>query len=329
VEKLNIKYMEQSPQVFREFFGYMETVKGKSANTIDGYFMDLRTFFRYFKLSKGYVPADADFNKIDILDVDIDMCAQVTLADIHLFLNYATSVLNNKNAAKSRKCSSLRSFFNYLTSRTNQLSVNPTLHLENPKLRSSLPHFLTLEQSFDLLRSIEGKHKERDYCILLLFLTCGMRLSELVGINYRDISDDGRLRLLGKGNKERIVYLNSACMEAVRRWMAVRPKDGVIDKDALFLSSRRQRISPKTVQHLVKTYLSGIGLEKGYSTHKLRHTAATLMYQEGVDVRVLKDILGHENLSTTQIYTHVSSEQMKKAASANPIGKLRQPKDDQ
>ncbi len=329
MEKLNIKYMEQSPQVFREFFGYMETVKGKSANTIDGYFMDLRTFFRYFKLSKGYVPADADFNKIDILDVDIDMCAQVTLADIHLFLNYATTVLKNKNAAKSRKCSSLRSFFNYLTSRTNQLTVNPTLHLENPKLRSSLPHFLSLEQSFDLLRSIEGKNKERDYCILLLFLTCGMRLSELVGINYRDISDDGRLRLLGKGNKERIVYLNSACMEAVKRWMAVRPKDGVIDKDALFLSSRRQRISPKTVQHLVKTYLSGIGLDKGYSTHKLRHTAATLMYQEGVDVRVLKDILGHENLSTTQIYTHVSSEQMKKAASANPIGKLKQLKEDQ
>jgi len=321
---MNIKYMEQSPPLFKEFFGYMESVKGKSSNTVDGYFIDLRTFFRYFKQSKGYVSKEIDFNKIDILDVDIDMCAQVTLSDIHLFLNFATSVLNNKNAAKSRKCSSLRAFFKYLTSKTNKLAVNPTLELENPKLRSSLPHFLSLEQSFDLLRSIDGKNKERDYCILLLFLTCGMRLSELVGINYRDITDDGRLRLLGKGNKERIVYINDACMEAVRRYMAVRPKDGVIDKDALFLSSRRQRISTKTVQHLVKTYLSGIGLEKGYSTHKLRHTAATLMYQEGVDVRVLKDILGHENLSTTQIYTHVSNEQIKKAASSNPIGKLKQ-----
>ncbi len=321
---MNIKYMEQSPELLKEFFGYMESVKGKSANTVDGYFLDLRTFFRYFKLSKGYVPADTEFNKIHIMDVDIDMCAAVTLSDIHLFLNYATSVLKNQNAAKSRKCSALRAFFKYLTSKTNRLAVNPALELENPKLRSSLPHFLTLEQSFDLLRSVEGKNKERDYCILLLFLTCGMRLSELVGINYRDISDDGRLRLLGKGNKERIVYISEACVEAVKRYKAVRPVDGVIDKDALFLSSHRKRISPKTVQHLVKTYLSGIGLEQGYSTHKLRHTAATLMYQEGVDVRVLKDILGHENLSTTQIYTHVSSEQMKKAAKANPISKLRQ-----
>lgn len=322
---MNRKYMDQSPEIFKLFFSYMESTKGKSSNTVDGYFMDLRTFFRYFKLAKGYVPADTDFNKIDILDVDLEMCSRVTLTDIHLFLGYATSVLNNKNAAKSRKCSSLRSFYKYLTSKENLLKYNPTLELENPKLRSTLPRFLTLEQSFDLLRSVEGRNKERDYCILLLFLTCGMRLSELVGINYRDISDDGRLRLLGKGNKERIVYLNSACMDAVKRWMEVRPKDGVIDKEALFLSSRRQRISIKTVQHLVKTYLSGIGLEQGYSTHKLRHTAATLMYQEGVDVRVLKDILGHENLSTTQIYTHVSSEQMKNAVDANPIGKIRKP----
>ncbi len=326
---MNIKYMEQSPQIFREFFGYMESVKGKSANTVDGYFIDLRCFFRYYKLSKGLVPADSVFTDITIDDVDIELCRRVTLSDIHLFLNYATTVLNNKNAAKSRKCSALRAFFGYLTSKTNQLAVNPTLELENPKLRSTLPHFLTLEQSFDLLRSIEGRHKERDYCILLLFLTCGMRLSELVGINYRDISDDGRLRLLGKGNKERIVYLNGACMEAVKRYMAVRPKDGVIDREALFLSTRRQRISRKTVQHLVKTHLADIGLGEGYSTHKLRHTAATLMYQEGVDVRVLKDILGHENLSTTQIYTHVSSEQMKAAASANPIGKIRPKKQEQ
>jgi len=324
---MNIKYMEQSPQIFREFFGYMESVKGKSSNTVDGYFIDLRCFFRYYKLSTGRVPADSDFTGIDIMDVDIELCRQVTLSDIHLFLNYATTVLKNKNAAKSRKCSALRAFFGYLASKSDnekKLDINPTIGLGNPKIHSTLPHYLTLEQSFDLLRSIDGKHKERDYCILLLFLTCGMRLSELVGINYRDISDDGRLRLLGKGSKERIVYLSQPCMEAIKRYMAVRPKDGVIDKEALFLSTRRQRISPKTVQHLVKTHLADIGLDKGYSTHKLRHTAATLMYQEGVDVRVLKDILGHENLSTTQIYTHVSSEQMKKAASANPIGKLKQ-----
>jgi len=325
---LNRKYMQESPEIIKLFLSQMETVKGKSPKTVDGYYLDLRTFFRYLKISRQIVPSDVEFEKIDIMDVDVDLCASVTLNDINLFLAYATTVLNNKNAAKSRKCSSLRSFFKFLTDK-NYIDINPTLGLENPKLRSTLPRYLTLEQSFDLLRSVEGKNKERDYCILLMFLTCGMRLSELAGINYRDISDDGRLRLLGKGNKERIVYLNSACMEAIKRWMEVRPRDGVIDKDALFLSSRCRRISIKTVQHLVKTYLSGIGLEKGYSTHKLRHTAATLMYQEGVDVRVLKDILGHENLSTTQIYTHVSSEQMKSAAETNPIGKIKPKKTDQ
>lgn len=320
---MNISYMNQSPEIMREFFGYIETVQGKSSGTVDGYFIDLRSFFRYFKQTNGLIPADTDFQKIDILDVDLPMCRKVTLSDVHLFLNYATTVMKNSNAAKSRKCSALRQFFGYLTNKKHLLNVNPTQELENPKLRSALPRFLSFEQSIELLSAVDGQHKTRDYCILLLFLSCGMRLSELVGINYRDISDDGRLRLLGKGNKERIVYLNSACIQAINDYMAVRPKDGVIDKEALFLSSRKQRIKQITVQKLVKKYLGDIGLEKGYSTHKLRHTAATLMYQNGVDVRVLKDILGHENLSTTQIYTHVSSEQMKDAADKNPISKMK------
>lgn len=322
------EYMDASPALFREFFGYMETIKGKSELTVNEYFLDLRSFFRFYKLLRGYVPKDSELEEIDIMDVDAEMCSKVTLSDVYEFMNYMASVRGNKAAARSRKCSALRGFFNYLTAKKGVLKENPIKELNNPKLRSSLPKFLSLEQSFDLLSAVEGVNKERDYCILVLFLNCGMRLSELVGINYRDILGDGRLRIIGKGNKERIVYLNDACNDAIKRYMEVRPKDGVIDKDALFLSNRRQRISPKTVQWLVKKYLGEIGLgENGYSVHKLRHTAATLMYQHGdVDIRVLKDILGHENLGTTQIYTHVSDSRMQDAANANPLAKMKPPK---
>lgn len=326
---MRIEYMEQSPLIFREFFGYLETVKGKSQLTVNEYFLDLRTFFRYFKLAKGYVSSDCEFSKIDIDDVDAEMCRKVTLSDVFQYMNFLTAVRHNKGAAKSRKCSSLRAFFDYLTTKTGVLKDNPVDQLENPKLKSNLPKFLSLEQSFDLLNAIDGDFKERDYCIIMLFLNCGMRLSELVGINFSDILGDNRLRLLGKGNKERIVYMNQACVEAIEQYVKVRPKDGVKDRDALFLSKRLQRISPKTVQYIVKKYLSEIGLgENGYSVHKLRHTAATLMYQHGnVDIRVLKDILGHENLGTTQIYTHVSDSRMQDAANANPIAKLSVKKD--
>lgn len=321
---MKIEYMNSSPQIFREFFGYLETVRGKAPLTVNEYFLDLRSFFRFFKLLHGYVSKDTEFESIDIMDVDIEMCAKVTLSDVYEFMNYMSSVRGNKAAARSRKSSALRAFFNYLTSKTGKLKDNPIKELNNPKLSSTLPKFLTLEQSFDLLSVIDGPNKERDYCILTLFLNCGMRLAELVGINYQDILDGERLRLFGKGSKERIVYLNDACISAINQYMAVRPKDGVIDKDALFLSNRRQRISRRTVQSLVNKYLGEIGLDEGYSVHKLRHTAATLMYQHGdVDIRVLKDILGHESLGTTQIYTHVSDDRMKNAAQSNPLSKIK------
>ena len=201
------------------------------------------------------------------------------------------------------------------------------LELETPKLKKSQPKYLTLDESLKLLGSVDGKHKERDYCILVLFLNCGLRLSELVSINYNDIRDNNTITITGKGNKQRTIYLNDACMDAIKNYIAVRPKDGLKekDKDALFLSSRLQRISPKTVQHIVYEYLDKAGLgNRGFSAHKLRHTAATLMYQHGhVDVLVLKDILGHENLGTTEIYTHIVDEQLRKASEANPLAEVR------
>lgn len=318
---MRIDYMQQCPGILREFCGYMETVRGKSSKTVEEYFMDLRTFFRYLKLLRGVVPADSEFKDISILDIDLAFCEKVTLTEVFEFMNYLSSVRGNQAAARSRKCSSIRALFDYLTNKTGQLKVNPVAELNNPKLRSTLPKFLSLEQSIELLNHIDGAHADRDRCIVTLFLNCGMRLSELVGINMRDVMGD-RLRITGKGGKQRIVYLNDACMTAITAYLRVRPVDGVKDRDALFISAHKRRISPKTVQHIVKTNLEQIGLGD-LSTHKLRHTAATLMYQHGgTDVRVLKDILGHENLGTTQIYTHVSDAQMKRAIDANPLGNL-------
>lgn len=321
---MNTNYLKESPQIIKEFLGYMQTIKGKSERTVNEYYIDLRTFFRYIKISKGLVNNSEQFDKIDISDIDIELIKDITLTDVFEYMNYLMNERKNGASARSRKSSSLRTFFKYLTNKTGKLKVNPLVELENPKIKSSLPKYLSLEQSIELLNSVDGDFKERDYCILTLFLNCGMRLSELVGINLNDIKSDNTLKITGKGNKERIVYLNDACIMAIDKYKSVRPVDGVLDKKALFLSKRKQRISPKTVQFIVNKYLKKIGLDnQGYSVHKLRHTAATLMYQYGkVDIRILKDILGHENLGTTQIYTHISNEQMKQASLSNPISQI-------
>ncbi len=318
--------LAEAPPVLREFLGYIGTVKGKSPKTVEEYYLDLRTFFRYLKKKRGLVPADTEFEKIDISDVGLDLIRTVDLTQVFEYMNFLAEKRSNSADTRSRKVSSLRSFFTYLTNKTGKLKTNPVEQLETPKLKKSLPKYLTLEQSIELLSKAGS---ERDYCILVLFLNCGMRLSELVGLNLNDVHlREAKLKITGKGNKERIVYLNQACQDALKGYLAVRPHDGLLDRNALFISRQRRRISPKTVQHLVKKYLAQIGLGgPGYSVHKLRHTAATLMYQQGhVDIRVLKDILGHQNLGTTEIYTHVSSEQMARAAQANPLAKIRRRK---
>lgn len=317
--------LAEAPAIIREFLGYTETIKGKSPKTVEEYYLDLRTFFRYMKSKRGLVPHSLPLDEISIEDIDLDFVKTVTLTDVYEYMNYVYAERGNGAAARARKSASLRSFFKYLTNKVGKLSVNPVQELETPKLKRALPKYLTLEQSLELLSTVEGDYKERDYCILTLFLNCGLRLSELVGLNLSDIRKDGTMHVTGKGNKERAVYLNEACLDAIERYKRVRPVDGVKDKNALFISRLNQRISPKTVQFIVKKYLDQIGLNgQGYSTHKLRHTAATLMYQHGnVDIRVLKDILGHENLGTTEIYTHLSSAQMAAAAKANPLSNVK------
>ena len=321
------KYMDEAPEVLKRFVGYMQTVKGKSEKTVEEYYLDLRTFFRYLKLKRGLVPADTPFTKIKIQDIDVDFLKTIDLTQVYEFMNYLMNERHNGAAARARKSCSLRVFFQYATLKVHLLQDNPVKELESPKVKKSLPKYLTFNQSVDLLKQVKGPYRQRDYCMLILFLNCGLRLSELVGLNVSDIRPGTKtLRVVGKGNKERIVYLNEACQFAISEYLAVRPKDNLQDRNALFISKRRKRISPKTVQYLVKKYLTGIDLGgPGYSVHKLRHTAATLMYQYGhVDIRVLKDLLGHENLGTTEIYTHLSDEQLEKAAQANPISNIKQ-----
>ena len=319
--------LAEAPPVIKEFLGYVGTIRGKSPKTVEEYYLDLRTFFRYIKKNQGLIPPTTEFNEISISDVDLDLIKTITLTTVYEYMNYLTTERHNKAATRSRKVSSLRTFFKYLTNKTGKLAVNPVEELETPKLKQSLPKYLTLEQSLELLSKVEGATKERDYCMLILFLNCGMRLSELVSINLSDVNHGASsIRIVGKGNKERMVYLNDACIDAIDRYIAVRPKNALVDKNALFISKQNKRISPKTVQYIVKKYLAEIELGgPGFSVHKLRHTAATLMYQHGhVDIRVLKDILGHQNLGTTEIYTHLSDEQMAKAAKANPLSQVKQ-----
>lgn len=313
---------ERPPKIIMDFLIYMETIRGKSPRTVDEYYLDLRTFFRYIKRLRGLCAPAQDLETVAITDVDVSLAGSVTLSDIYEYLYYLTRDRKNNAATRSRKISSLRSFYHYLCDKTGVVKENPTRNLETPKKKKALPKYLSLEESMEFLRSVQGPFEARDYCIMTLFLNCGLRLSELVGINLSDISDDGTLRVTGKGNKERTVYLNEACLAALKAYRPTRDQIGASrDPAALFLSRLGKRISPKTVQWLVKKNLAAAGLQdKGYSTHKLRHTAATLMYQHGgVDIRVLQQLLGHENLSTTEIYTHTSSRQLKQAAAASPL----------
>lgn len=318
-----VNFANEAPDAIKEYLFYLQTIKGRSEKTVDEYYLDLRTFFRFLKIKRKMT--DVPFEEILIDDIDIDIIKSVSLMDAYEFMNYLSRERSNSATSRARKCSALKQFFNYLTVKKHYLDVDPMRELEIPKNKKTLPKYLTLEQSIELLNAVDGNFKERDYCILTLFLNCGLRLAELVALNMSSIRSDNTMVVLGKGNKERIVYLNEACISALNDWRRVRPNDGLKDRDALFVSSHHKRLSRESVQKLVQKYLKKIGLDaQGYSCHKLRHTAATLMYQHGeVDIRVLKDVLGHENLGTTQIYTHISSAQLEAASNKNPLSKIK------
>ena len=327
---MKYEILQNCPNIIRDFLTYSETIKGKSSLSVEGYYLDLQTFFRYILLVRGIADSKCPFEEIDIKDIDLNLVKTITVSDLYAYLVFCKNERSNNAATRARKTSTLRIFFKYLCEHTHQLETNPALMLESPQVKQSPPKHLTLEDSLELLSAVDGANQKRDYCILTLFLNCGLRLAELCSLNVGDIKPDGTMTVTGKGNKERLVYLNDACLNAVKEYLAVRPAEDInfADRNALFISRNHRRISNKTVQHIVKTYLEKAGLGgQGFSTHKLRHTAATLMYQHGdVDIRVLKDILGHANLGTTQIYTHVSDTQIKNAIDSNPLSNVKNKK---
>ena len=330
-------YRTEAPQILRDFLSYHETVKAHSRRTVDEYFLDLRNFFRYMKQIRDPALSDKSLDEIDIMDVDLDFAATVTLTDTYGYMTYLSrdriQHQNSPNseyglnaASRARKIATIRSFYNYLTNKMHLLRENPVKDMDSPKLKKTLPKYLTLDESIQLLNAVDGKNQERDYCILTLFLNCGLRISELVGLNLSDIQDDA-LRVLGKGNKVRIIYLNDACKDALDRWLAVRRPITGKDQNALFLSSRNERISRSMVHAMVKKRLGEAGIDSTqYSSHKLRHTAATLMLQNGVDVRAVQEVLGHDHLNTTEIYTHIDNESLRVAAKANPLSHVKKAK---
>lgn len=321
------------PQILRNFLTYHENIKGQSPKTISEYHLDLRMFLRFIKLMRSEKSVRSSLDEIDIRDIDISFIEKITTSDVFDFLSYlandraiypdSASVDYGLSAtSRARKLSAIKSFFKYLTVRTKQLEENPVADLEYPKLRKSLPKYLTLEQSAALLQAVSGPNEKRDYAILMLFLNCGIRRSELVGLNTTDVYED-RIRVVGKGNKERFVYFGAACKKALDTYLLERNKKQLSDNRALFGSRDNNRISVSAVHRLVKKYLLMAGLDAdNFSAHKLRHTAATMMLSGGVDVKTVQEVLGHENLNTTQIYTHIENTELKIAAEANPLSKL-------
>lgn len=322
---------EENPEFINAFLDYSITILNKSPNSIKEYNYDLAMFFRFMKMHLS-LTKKTNLEDIIIKDFPTSALKQITLEDIHAFLAYLTIENRSKAATRARKVSTIRIFFQYLAQKTNLIEINPAQNLETPKQDKRIPKYLSLEDSKKLLNSTAQENKdnrntERDYAIITLFLNCGMRLSELVGINIKDIDfSECKLNVIGKGNKERVIYLNKACMKAIEDYLKVRPTEGIHyeSKNALFLSERRERISNRTVQYTVDKELRKAGLDtKKYSTHKLRHTAATLMYQYGnVDIRALQELLGHESIATTEIYTHVSNQQVREAVEKNPLADI-------
>ena len=326
-----IRYAD-CPQILKDFLSYHETIKGQSAKTIQEYYLDLRMFLRFMMLVKREMPYDTDLNTIEIKDVNLAFIETISVSDIFDFLSYLANdrIPDQRehadpgigSAARARKLSSIKSFYKYLT-HSKQLDVNPVQDMEFPKIRKSLPRYLTLEQCTSLLKAVDGPNAKRDYAILMLFLNCGIRRAELVGLNLTDVYED-RIRVVGKGNKERIVYMGAACKAAIDAYLPERNKMVLTDNRALFGSRDKNRISVTAVHRLVKKHLLAAGLDASqFSAHKLRHTAATLMLSHGVDVKTVQEVLGHENLNTTQIYTHIESTELKIAAEANPLSKIK------
>ena len=336
-------YRLEAPRLIKDFLSYHQNILNHSPRTVEGYYLDLRLFFRFIKISRDLATVDEPFDEISIKDVDESLISSVTSSDILDFLDFLSNErtgvhkLKTKDetnsgltaVSRARKLASIRSFYGYLTKVVHVQENNPAESMSNPKLKKALPHFLHEDECDRLLDAVSGPYEVRDYCILLLFMSCGLRVSEMVGLDLNDISEDS-IRVHGKGNKDRLVFITPEVREAIDDYLLVRGEKEIEPghENALFISRNACRISVRGVQKMVEKNLKIAGLDTSrISTHKLRHTAATLMLQNGVDVRTLQDVLGHESLNTTQIYTHVEDTSLREAARANPIAKRKRGRD--
>ena len=324
---MNLDQIQDAPDLLMEFLEYHSTVRGHSDKTIAGYYLDLKILFRYIKRRRALVPLETPFNEIDISDVDLDFIKSIRIEDLYRYQSFSPEMTGSNQslsaASRCRRTSSVKSFYNYLTTKRHLLDFNICQELDMPKRPASLPRYLEEAECERLLSACDGAYALRDYCILMLFMSCGMRVSELVSLNLSDIYED-HLRVTGKGNKERMIYFAEGCREAIDDYLSVRDPEKIVpeDKNALFISRDHRRISVRGVQKMVEKKLKLAGLDATrYSPHKLRHTAATLMLKNGVDTRALQEVLGHSNLNTTQIYTHLDNSALHEAAMANPIGR--------
>ena len=329
---MNIDSITDAPDILMEFLEYHSTVRGHSDRTVAGYYLDLKILFRFLKRKRHLIPKETPFNEIDITDIDIDFIKSIRIEELYRYQSFSPERNNSTNAlsaaSRCRRTSSVKSFFNYLVTKRHLLDYNICQELDMPKRQSSLPRYLEESECERLLAACDGQYALRDYCILMLFLSCGLRISELVSLNTTDIYED-HLRVLGKGNKERIVFFAEGCREALDDYLVVRNTDHVkeADKNALFISQKNCRFGARGIEQMLDKKLLMAGLDSSrYSPHKLRHTAATLMLKNGVDTRALQEVLGHSNLNTTQIYTHLDNAALHEAARANPIGRKKKPK---
>ena len=326
------EYLNDCPYYVEDFLTNLKIIKDRADRTEEAYYIDIRTFLRYLKIKHKIVNKDTEWSEITIADVPIEWLESFSLNDAYVYLKFLKDERKNETATRARKTSALKQLYIYLHKKAKLIDENPMQDLELPRVKNKLPVFMSLQESLQLLNSIDSKHRERDYCIILLFLNCGMRLSELVGLNLSDYSRDNRsLRVLGKGNKQRIVYLNDSCIEALNTYIDMaRPNETAKDKNAIFLSANKTRIAKRRVQQIVEENLQRAGLSNlGITTHKVRHTAATLMYQHGnVDTLVLRDVLGHKSIATTEIYTHLSDQNLRDAINSNPLANVKDSKPD-
>ena len=333
---MNLDQINDAPDILMEFLEYHSTVRGHSDKTVAGYYLDLKILFRFLKRRRRLAEPGTPFNEIDITDVDLDFIKAIKIEELYRYQSFSPEMQNSDQtlsaASRCRRTSSVKSFFNYLTVKRHLLEHNVCQELDMPKRQALLPKYLEESECQRLLAVCDGRYGLRDYCILMLFLSCGLRVSELVSLNTTDIYED-HLRVLGKGGKERVIYFAEGCREALDDYLMVRNEEKLLpeDKKALFISRDDRRISVRGVEKMVDKKLKLAGLDASrYSPHKLRHTAATLMLRNGVDTRALQEVLGHSNLNTTQIYTHLDNSALHEAAMANPIGrKLRAELDDE